>query len=92
MRYVCAALSGLLLGIASIAATAQPPSPSPANATSDVPNQTAAPNAPTHCPPTPAGTSPRSRSPDSATATRTPPAPKYANKPTPGERESSPCR
>ena len=65
MRYHTTVLSGLLLGLAAVTATAQP-------TTRSTPQKTAAPTDPTHCPPAHVGTSPRSRAPDSSTAVRRP--------------------
>jgi hypothetical protein len=91
MRHHTTVLSGLLLGLAAVTATAQPTTPS-------TPQKTAAPTDPTHCPPAHAGVSPRSRAPDSSTAVRRPRAPvphahrHHAAAHRPANSSMSPCR
>jgi hypothetical protein len=88
MRYRYASLAGLLLGVMTAGAIGQP-TQNPAGSTGNVPNRTAAPVAPTRCPPAPGGTASRSPVPNGATAMRTPSVPR---KPAPGGERESPCR
>ena len=91
MRYPTMILSGLLMAVATVAATAQPDTP----ATSGV---TAAPSETTHCPPAHAAPAHRSHAPSSSPAEHKPraaaphPHPHPAAPHRPVSTSTSPCR